>query len=201
MGKRLLIQFAHPALERSRVNRLLLEACSSIPGVTVNDLYEAYPDFMIDVKREQQLLLDHDIVAFHHPFYWYSTPAILKEWQDLVLEHGFAYGAAGTALLGKVTFHIMTTGGGREAYQQAGLHGRTVRELLAPWEQTAKLCGMTFLAPFVVHGALAVSEPAQVTPFAASLRQLLEAFRDERVDLAAAARLERLNDEPGLVTR
>lgn len=27
-----------------------------------------------------------------HPFYWYSTPALLKEWQDLVLEHGWAYG-------------------------------------------------------------------------------------------------------------
>jgi len=41
------------------------------------------------------------MIVFHHPFYWYSSPAILKEWQDLVLEYGFAYGHEGTALRGK----------------------------------------------------------------------------------------------------
>ena len=46
-------------------------------------------------------LLDHDVVLFQFPLFWYSTPSILKEWQDLVLEHGFAYGAEGDALDGK----------------------------------------------------------------------------------------------------
>ena len=61
-------------------------------------LYAAYPDFMIDVKREQQLLLDHDIIVLQHPFYWYSSPAIIKEWLDLVLENGWAYGTGGSNL-------------------------------------------------------------------------------------------------------
>ena len=61
-------------------------------GVRLHDLYEAYPDFLIDVEAEQALLLEHDVIVFQHPVYWYSSPAILKEWQDLVLEHGFAYG-------------------------------------------------------------------------------------------------------------
>jgi glutathione-regulated potassium-efflux system ancillary protein KefG len=39
-----------------------------------------------------------------HLLYWYSTPAILKEWQDLVLEHVFAYGHEGTKLHGKIFF-------------------------------------------------------------------------------------------------
>lgn len=62
--------------------------------MAVQDLYEVYPTLNISAKREQKLLLEHDAIVFQHPFYWYSTPAILKEWQDIVLEHGWAYGAA-----------------------------------------------------------------------------------------------------------
>ena len=91
--RRVLVLFAHPALERSRVNRHLVEVARAVPGVKVHDLYEVYPAFNINAKREQQLLLEHDVIVFQHPFYWYSTPAILKEWQDIVLEHGWAYGA------------------------------------------------------------------------------------------------------------
>ena len=98
---KLLIVFAHPALERSRVNRRLVEAIGDLEGVAVHDLYEAYPEFDIDVRREQELLAAHDVIVLQHPFYWYSAPAILKEWQDLVLEHGWAYGRNGTALRGK----------------------------------------------------------------------------------------------------
>ena len=32
--------------------------------MTFNDLYEAYPDFDVDVKREQELLAAHEIVVF-----------------------------------------------------------------------------------------------------------------------------------------
>ena len=83
--RRVLILFAHPALEKSRLNRELIAAAAEVDGVTVHDLYELYPEFQIDVPGEQQLLLDHDIIVLHHPLYWYSSPALLKEWEDLVL--------------------------------------------------------------------------------------------------------------------
>jgi glutathione-regulated potassium-efflux system ancillary protein KefG len=82
--------FAHPVLERSRVNRRLVDAIRGLDGVTIHDLYETYPTMAIDARAEQELLLQHDVYVFQHPFYWYSSPAILKEWQDLVLEHGWA---------------------------------------------------------------------------------------------------------------
>ena len=98
---KVLILFAHPALEKSRVNKRLIRDVNSINNITFNDLYEEYYDFNIDVEREKKLLVEHDIIIFHHPFFWYSTPAILKQWQDLVLEHGWAYGSKGTALIEK----------------------------------------------------------------------------------------------------
>lgn len=148
----ILILFAHPALERSRVHRRLLAVVPADPRITVHDLYEAYPDFDIDVPREQQLLSAHDVFVFQHPFFWYSTPPLLKQWEDLVLEHGWAYGRRGTALRGKRVLHAISAGGRAEAYQPGGYNRFTVSELLAPLAQTAHLCGMRWLPPFVVHG-------------------------------------------------
>ena len=47
--RRILVLFAHPVLERSRVNRRLLEAIRDLEGVTIHDLYEVYPTLAIDV--------------------------------------------------------------------------------------------------------------------------------------------------------
>jgi glutathione-regulated potassium-efflux system ancillary protein KefG len=200
--RRILVLFAHPVLERSRVNRRLLAAVRDLAGVTVHDLYDAYPTLYIDAKREQRLLVEHDVIVFQHPFYWYSTPAILKEWQDLVLEHGWAYGHGGTQLRGKITFNAITTGGPESAYRRGGYNRYTIRELLAPWDQTAHLCGMRFLAPFAVHAALRVAGDDDVAQARAAYRQLIEALRDERIDLDRAASVENLAASlPSLLSR
>jgi putative NADPH-quinone reductase len=170
-------------------------AVRGLDGVTHADLYAEYPDFEIDVDREQQRLLDHDVICFQHPLYWYSTPAILKEWQDLVLEHGFAYGSKGTALHGKIFFSACTAGGAEAAYCAAGYNHFTIRELLRPLEQTALLCGMTYLPPFALFGARTAVEDGRIHAHVADWVRLLTALRDGRLDIDRAARLPRLNDD------
>lgn len=191
--RRILVLLAHPALERSRVVRRLAQAAAQVQGVTVHDLYERYPTLDIDVAKEQHLLLEHDAILFLHPFYWYSTPAILKEWQDLVLEHGWAYGHEGRRLAGKLTCNIISTGGAATAYTERGANRFTMRQLLAPWDQTAHLCRMHFLAPFVVHGALKLESDEDLAPYQAELRRFLVALRDDRLDLEAGAGAETIN--------
>ncbi len=78
------------------------------------------------------------LVVFQHPFYWCSAPALLKEWQDLVLENSFAYGAGGDQLHGKLLLSTVTTGAGRLAYQRDGINYFTIHELLAPFHQIAR---------------------------------------------------------------
>ncbi len=190
--RRVLVYFAHPVLERSRVNRRLVDAIRDVDGVTIRDLYEEYPTLSIDIAREQDDLLAHDVIVFQHPFYWYSAPAILKEWQDLVLEHGWAYGDGGTNLRGKLTFNAITTGGPAHAYQRGGYNRFTVRELLAPFDQTAYLCGMRFLAPFAVHAALKVVGDEDVAEHRVGYRRLIEGLRDDRIDIDAAAAAQNL---------
>jgi glutathione-regulated potassium-efflux system ancillary protein KefG len=170
-----LILFAHPAYERSRIHRHLAAAVRDLPGVTFHDLYEAYPDADIDVAREKALLLAHDVIVFQHPFYWYSVPPLLKQWMDLVLEHGWAYGSTGRALEGKVLQVAMTAGGREMAYGPEGFNRHTFREFLVPVEATARLCRMTFNEPWVVAGTHAIPPDGIVraaADYAALIRRL-----------------------------
>ena len=148
-----LLIYAHPNHASSQVNTALRQAAESVTGVTVHDLYETYPDFVIDVSHEQSLLLAHDLLILQFPLQWYSSPAIVKEWLDAVLEEGWAYGARGTRLVGKVLLVAVTTGGEEQAYRRDGANRFTMAELLRPLELTARLCGMHYLRPFVTFAA------------------------------------------------
>jgi glutathione-regulated potassium-efflux system ancillary protein KefG len=163
-SKQILILFAHPSQSRSDINLPLFQASSiDTADVTCVDLYEEYPNFRIDIDKEQKRLLAHDVIIFMFPMYWYSTPALLKEWQDLVLEHGFAYGHEGEALKGKQFLCAISTGGPKQAYQCDGTNHYTIQELLQPLEQTAQLCGMEYLPPFVLFGARTAVEESRLT--------------------------------------
>ena len=190
MPKRVLVLFAHPVPRRSRVNRRLLAAIEGVEGVRVRDLYAEYPDLDIDVQHEQELLAEHDVLVWQHPFYWYSTPAILKEWQDLVLEFGWAYGPGGTALEGKSFLQVITTGGREEAYQPEGFNRYRITELLAPVHQTVRLCHMKAFPPFVVHGTHRMTEP-EIEAHARDYRRVVVALTEGR--LTAGAYEGRLN--------
>jgi glutathione-regulated potassium-efflux system ancillary protein KefG len=157
---RVLVLFAHPRLEKSRTNRVLLRHIPRRDDITVHDLYERYPDFNVDIAAEQAQLVAHDVYLWHHPLYWYSAPPLVKAWIDLVLAFGWAYGPGGTALRGRAMGHVVTTGGADTAYQLDGFHGFTLTEFLRPLERTVTLCGMRWLPPFAIHGTHRLSEAA-----------------------------------------
>ncbi|MDD7911628.1 NAD(P)H-dependent oxidoreductase [Pseudovibrio exalbescens] len=186
--KKVLILYGHPRNDRSEMNLPMSAIARSLDGVTLVDLYAEYPTFDISVEKEQQRLLDHDIVAFQHPLYWYSVPALLKEWQDLVLEHGFAYGSHGTALAGKLFFNAVTCGASRSAYRHDGAYRRELRDLLAPFEETARLCKMRFLPPFEIYASGHAREDGRLEKHLADYHRLLVALVNDRVDLERAER-------------
>ncbi|MCF8261923.1 MAG: NAD(P)H-dependent oxidoreductase [Melioribacteraceae bacterium] len=191
--KKILILFAHPALEKSRVNRILIKELQKTERVTFHDLYESYPNFEIDVKYEQKLLLANDIVVFMHPMFWYSTPAILKEWQDLVLEHRWAYGREGDKLKGKYFVNFVSTGGKKDAYQSGGFNQHTIRQFLLPIEQTAKLCKMYFLPPFTISGTHSI-EKAEVEKHKERIHKLIHYLQNDSLDIEETKELDTLNE-------
>ncbi len=176
---KILVLFAHPRLSDSIVQRRMRAAIEGLDGVTIHDLYAAYPDFDIDIAREQSLLLAHDIIVFQHPFYWYSSPSIVKEWEDLVLEHGWAYGPGGTRLHGKFMVQAISTGGPERAYHAKGRNRFEITELLAPFNQTAYLCGMGWLEPFIIYVGRHL-EGAELTGRVEAYRDFIITLRDSK---------------------
>ena len=191
--RRILILFFHPLFHKSRVQRKLVQAVQDLEGVTFRNMYNLYPDFHIDVRTEQELLTAHDLIVWQHPLYWYSSPSLLKEWIDLVLEHGFAYGRQGKALEGKEVLSVISTGGREDAYREEGTNRYSLRQLLAPFEQTVTLCNMHYLPPFVVHGTHLLEEDG-IARAAGSYREVLEMMRDRRVEPGAVLAMSTLNE-------
>ena len=166
-----------------------------VKSITFVDLYAEYPRFDIDVEAEQQRLLDHDVILFQFPVFWHSTPSILKEWQDLVLEPGFAYGKNGDKLAGKHMMLALTGASPQDAYMPESYERFPLRTLLTPLEQTANLCRMRFSAPYVLYASLLAAETGYNLPHIKCYRQLLEAVRDDRFDFAAAEKLDVISAE------
>lgn len=144
MGKTLVIS-GHPKLDETSVaNRVIIERLKKLPDCEIRDLKKLYPDFKIDVKAEQQALIEADTVVLQFPFYWYSVPGIMKEWLDEVFSYGFAYGSTGDKLRGKRLIISTTIGGSGKSYTHEGHNGYEVEELLNHLKQTANLTGMIF---------------------------------------------------------
>jgi glutathione-regulated potassium-efflux system ancillary protein KefG len=154
---RTLLVFTHPALERTRINWAMAEAAREVDGVTFHDLYEHYPDFAVDVPSEQARLVEHDLIVLQFPLYWYTAPALLKEWLDLVWLQGFAYGDGGGRLVGKTLACAISTGARSQVFHASGDDQLPMREFLRPFQQIAEVCGMRWAPPFAIHTSLVKS--------------------------------------------
>ena len=190
--KKILVLFAHPSLHRSEVNLPLFKAAKKIDHVEVVDLYGEYPTYHIDIDKEQRRLLEHDIIIFQFPLYWYSTPSILKEWQDLVLEYGFAYGEQGQALKNKYFMCVISAGSKENAYQADGMNRSSIRDLLLPLAQMANLTGMVYLAPFTLFGARTAVEENKIGLHISAYHSLLMGLIHEQIDLRQLTQVDHL---------
>lgn len=140
-----LVIISHPEIMESGSQQYLLSSIPENKDITVHHLDSVYPDFNIDVEKEQNLLKEHERIIFQFPFYWYSAPALLKKWQDDVLTDGFAYGKKGKALVGKEFGLVMSIGVKKEEYQPGGREGFSIDELTKPFQALALKTGMEFL--------------------------------------------------------
>lgn len=153
--KKILINLFHPNLDQSRGNKALLTAASKLPNVTIRNLYTEYPDFKVNAAVEQELLLAHEIIVFQHPMYWLSSPALMKQWQDTVLEKGFAFPPGeGDKLAGKIWQSVVTVGGPKEGYTKDGPFQADFDDILLPFRLTATYCSMQWQTPFTITSVM-----------------------------------------------
>ncbi|MGG4217960.1 NAD(P)H-dependent oxidoreductase [Paenibacillus jamilae] len=153
-----LVIVVHPDLAESRINKRWMQELKKQSSVTVHNLYEVYPDEQINVANEQKLLEQHDRIVLQFPFYWYSSPPLLKKWLDKVLTYGWAYGSEGDKLQGKELLIALSAASVEENYQRDGRNRYTIEELLRPFESTSLMIGVKLLPYFVQYGAGALTD-------------------------------------------
>jgi len=164
MSKTLVLLF-HPDLRRSKANAALARAAATLPDVEIVDMQAIYPggvDLFRDGEREAARLLTADRLVLQFPLQWYSTPALLKAWQDAVLTRMFyiAYETEGRRLEGTPLKIALTAGNLREAYRAGGRNLFEIDALLAPLKATANRCGLAWSEPFTVFQADKLSPEA-----------------------------------------
>lgn len=147
---RILTVFAHPAPDRAPVHGAMI-AIAQEHVCEVRDLYELYPDFVIDVEAEQAAIAGKDLIVLQYPMHWFTPPALMVEWLDAVFLRGFAYGEDGGRLKDRTLLCALTTGARARDFDEAGVNRYSMGEFLRPLEQTARRCGMRWADPFIVH--------------------------------------------------
>ena len=150
--KKTLIIVVHPNIESSIYNKALIEGVKDIKNVDICYLYDEYKEFKIDIKREQERLVKYDRVVFQFPFYWYSSPALLKEWQDVVLTLNFENE---NMLKGK-EFVIVTTVGAKEGDYISGKLKEfiSVDNMFIPMKATFKLMDIIYKGSLIFYEAV-----------------------------------------------
>lgn len=148
-----LVIITHPEMHQSIINRMWKEALNEA-DIDVVDLYELYPDSKLDVSEEQQRLLKYDKVIFQFPFYWYSSPPLLKQYLDEVFLFNYAYGPKGTKLKDKSFGLAVTVGSPESDYTAKGFNKFTMDELLTPFEATFHYVGAKYIGYFVQFGTV-----------------------------------------------
>ncbi len=151
---KVLVVIAHPDIEKSIGNKTIIEKFKKLkPDAEYDELYKLYPDFKIDIKKEQEKLKKADIIILQFPMYWYNSPSLMRKWFEDVLAHGFAYGTKGKVLEGKKLIVSITTGAPEDAFKEGGFQNYTIDELTKGFHQLANLCSMKWDG-FLVSGGL-----------------------------------------------
>ena len=183
MTKTLILLF-HPHFERSRASRALIDAASAVPGTEIVDMQALYPDGRIEADAEIARLIGAESIVLQFPVQWYSTPPLLKAWQDAVLTRMFyiAYEQEGAKLAGKPLLVAATAGNLREAYAPGGANLFPLRELLRPLEATANRCALRWEDPFLLYDAHKADDEALREAgayYASRLQRLGSGIREE----------------------
>ncbi|MDM1537156.1 NAD(P)H-dependent oxidoreductase [Myroides odoratimimus] len=135
---RTLVILIHPNFGESVVNKLWLKELEQSPErYFIHNLHSEYPDGILDVQKEQDLIESYDHIVFQFPFYWFNCPPLFKTWLDEVLTYGWAYGSqSGYKMSNKKIGLAITAGIDEKEYSAGGKYKYTLEQLLVPFEVT-----------------------------------------------------------------
>ena len=174
-----LMILAHPDLKHSIANKTIAQTLlKSQLDLEVRNIHQLYPDYKIDVEKEQAALLRHDLIVLQYPMYWFNIPAILKHWFDEVFTYQFAYGSKGDKLKNKKLLPSLTVGQPEKNFQQGGKH--LIEDFLQAIKYSTIYSQMQYIDPCLLYGTSIVSgySPQEIEEkaiqYSKKLQQIIE---------------------------
>ena len=162
----------------------LVDAIRDLDGVTVHDLYEAYPTSTSTCSASSSCCSSTTSSSSSTRSTGTARPRSSRSGRTSCSSTAGPTAPGGTRAARQDHAATRSPPAAPSRRTSKGGYNRfTMRELLAPCDQTAHLCGMRFLAPFVVHAAPPLGRRRTSRRGRASYRRLIEALRDGRLDL------------------
>ena len=143
----------HPDFAKSKANRALADAARPLDGVEIIDMTALYPDGQVDTDAEVARLFAAERLVLQFPVQWYSTPPLLKAWQDQLLTRMYYVNAKteGERLRDLPVMVAATAGNDPSAYTPEGINLFSLEELLKPLQSTAHRCYWRWTDPYLVY--------------------------------------------------
>jgi len=148
--------FTHPSIDYSIGNKIITDTFLAEKNTEIRHLDKLYPDFKIDAKAEQAALLTADTIVLQYPLFWYSTPALLKQWIDHVLQFGFAFGGKNYKLEGKKMIISFTMGSSIKEFPP-----EVIEKITFQFKGIAKYCRMEYAGEVFSNDINNYSEEAE----------------------------------------
>ena len=156
--KKILIILGHNNMERSKVNKAMIEQAKTLDNVTVIDLYQRYGGSKVGdmdkkkIEEDREKMIASDIIINQFPFHWYTSPPMTDNWREYALGWNWAFGNK-FALENKITTVAYTAGEVAEDYTKKGRSIYDSDEFIKRFEAAAKYCKMKWIKNFKVVGA------------------------------------------------
>ncbi len=145
--RKILIINGHPNLQKSLANKNIITILRDKLNADIHNIASKYPNFDFDIQKEQDIILEYDILFFQYPIYWCSMPGFLKEWIDKIFAINFAYGNK-HLLKNKKIVQSVTLSGENSAESRFNV----LNKMMFPIQGLAKHCKMNYYKEFVLYG-------------------------------------------------
>lgn len=111
-----------------------------------------------DVEEEKQKFLWADVIIYQMPVYWFSMPAILKKYVELVYEHGVFYHGSedygrGGMFLNKCYMLSLTFNAPSYAFDNIDefFNGKSVDDVMIAIHKLHEYCAMKAIPTYSCH--------------------------------------------------
>lgn len=148
--KQILVVVGHDTIDQSSSHQFFVSAGQEMEQVDYL-LLDRWSKGLKPLYEQREDLLKYDRIIFQFQLHWYQAPYVMKEWIDYVFQLDEDFLNFKKSLRQKELGLVVIAGSPKNQYQPGASQGRSVYDLLSPYELLARHFEMKYLPAFVIH--------------------------------------------------